>query len=142
MGSSRAATAALTERCELADISAALGMAVIPAEAETTGDALQLADQRMYASKTRGSRETVACTRHLLMQVLAERAPDLQDHVAGVGQLVRTLGHGFGLEATAFDQLVLAAELHDVGKLGIPDAILGKPGPLRRRGVGADAPAP
>jgi diguanylate cyclase (GGDEF)-like protein len=126
----RAATSALAERCDLADISAALGMAVIPAEADTTSDALQLADQRMYASKTRGSRDAVACTRQLLMQVLAERAPDLQDHVAGVGQLVRTLGHSFGLDAATLDQLVLAAELHDVGKLGIPDTILGKPGPL------------
>ena len=69
----RAATSALTERCDVADIGAALGMTVIPAEAGTTSDALQLADQRMYASKIRGSRETVACTRHLLMQVLAER---------------------------------------------------------------------
>ncbi len=126
----RAATSALTERCDLADISAALGMAVIPAEAATTTEALQLADQRMYASKTRGSRETTAHTRHLLMQVLAERAPDLQDHVSGVGQLVSSIGRSLGLDRVQLDHLVLAAELHDVGKLGIPDAILDKPGPL------------
>jgi diguanylate cyclase (GGDEF)-like protein len=126
----RAATSALTERCERADISAALGMAVIPEEAGTTSDALHLADQRMYASKIRGSRDIVACTRHVLMQVLAERAPDLQDHVSGVGQLANALGCSLGLDAAAIDQLVLAAELHDVGKLGMPDSILGKPGPL------------
>jgi HD-GYP domain-containing protein (c-di-GMP phosphodiesterase class II) len=64
------------------------------------------------------------------MQVLAERSPDLQDHVAAVGQLVRTVGRSFGLDAPQLDQLVLAAELHDIGKLGIPDTILGRPGPL------------
>jgi diguanylate cyclase (GGDEF)-like protein len=126
----RAAASALSERCDLADISAALGMAVIPEEAGTTSDALQLADQRMYASKARGRRDIVACTRHVLMQVLAERSPDLQDHVAAVGQLVRTVGRSFGLDAPQLDQLVLAAELHDIGKLGIPDTILGRPGPL------------
>jgi diguanylate cyclase (GGDEF)-like protein len=125
-----AATAALTERCDLAEISAALGMAVIPDEAGTTSEALHLADQRMYASKTRGGREAAACTRQVLMRVLAERAPDLQDHVASVGQLAGALGRSLGLEAAQLDQLVLAAELHDVGKLGIPDAILAKRGPL------------
>ena len=126
----QAATAALTERSEVTDVGTSLGMAVIPDEAGTASDALQLADQRMYASKTRVSRESTACTHHVLMQVLSERAPELQDHVAGVGQLVRAIGLGFGLGAAELDQLVLAAELHDVGKLGIPDTILDKPGPL------------
>jgi two-component system, cell cycle response regulator len=35
-----------------------------------------------------------------------------------------------GLDEPVRDQVVCAAELHDVGKLAIPDAILNKPGPL------------
>jgi len=126
----QAATAALTERCELADISTALGIALIPEEAATTSAALALADQRMYASKTRGSRETAACTHRVLMTVLGERAPGLRNHVSKVGQLVSAVGRSLGLDPVALDQLLLAAELHDVGKLGIPEAILDKPGPL------------
>ena len=64
------------------------------------------------------------------MQVLSERTPDLHYHVYGVGQLVHDLGRDFGLDADQLDELLRAAELHDVGKLGIPDAILDKPGPL------------
>jgi HD-GYP domain-containing protein (c-di-GMP phosphodiesterase class II) len=64
------------------------------------------------------------------MQVLNERTPDLHDHVHGVGQLVRDLGADFGLDGDQLDELLRAAELHDVGKLGIPDAVLDKPGPL------------
>ena len=34
------------------------------------------------------------------------------------------------LEPEAIDELVRAAEMHDVGKTAIPEAILAKPGPL------------
>jgi diguanylate cyclase (GGDEF)-like protein len=125
-----AATAALTERGSMLSVSAAHGLATVPDEAATTTALLQLADQRMYAAKVRTSRNTPPRAHDVLMQVLAERTPDLRSHVYGVGQLVRDLGRDFGLDADQLDELLRAAELHDVGKLGIPDAILDKPGPL------------
>ncbi|HEX3978720.1 MAG TPA: diguanylate cyclase [Solirubrobacteraceae bacterium] len=125
-----AATAALTERGDRFSVSASRGVATIPDEAVTTTALLQLADQRMYAAKVRTSRSIPPRTHDVLMQVLSERAPDLHYHVYGVGQLVRDLGRDFGLDAEQLDELLRAAELHDVGKLGIPDAILDKPGPL------------
>jgi two-component system cell cycle response regulator len=125
-----AAVVALTERCDSADITASLGLAVVPEEATTTLEVLQLADKRMYAAKIRGSRNPSACTHHVLMQVLSERAPNLEGHVTSVGRLVGDLGREFGLDAVGLAQLEHAAELHDVGKLGVPDAIVDKPGPL------------
>ncbi len=125
-----AATAALTERGSMFSVSASHGLAVMPDEATTTTAALQLADQRMYAAKVRSSRSTPPRTHDVLMQVLSERTPDLHHHGYGVGRLVRDLGHDFGLTAIQLDELLRAAELHDVGKLGIPDTILDKPGPL------------
>ena len=125
-----AATAALTERGTMFSVSASRGLAIVPDEAATTTAVLQLADQRMYAAKVRTSRTTPSRSHDVLMQVLSERAPDLHYHVYGVGQLVRDLGHDSGLGPEQIDELLRAAELHDVGKLGIPDAILDKPGPL------------
>ena len=125
-----AATAALTEHGNAFSVSASHGLAVIPDEAATTTAALQLADQRMYAAKIRTSRSSPSRTHDVLMQVLTERTPDLHFHVYGVGQLVRDVGLDLGLEGEQLDELLRAAELHDVGKLGIPDAILDKPGPL------------
>jgi diguanylate cyclase (GGDEF)-like protein len=125
-----AATAALTERGNLFSVSASRGLAIVPDEAATASALLQLADQRMYAAKVHTSRSIAPRTHDVLMQVLSERTPDLHYHVYGVGQLVRDLGRDFGLDADQLDELLRAAELHDVGKLGIPDAILEKPGPL------------
>jgi two-component system, cell cycle response regulator len=125
-----AATAALTERGSMFSVSASHGLATVPDEATTTTALLQLADQRMYAAKVRTRRSAPQRTHDVLMQVLSERTPDLHHHVHGVGQLVRDLGRDLGLDAGQLDELLRAAELHDVGKLGIPDAILNKPDPL------------
>jgi response regulator RpfG family c-di-GMP phosphodiesterase len=42
--------------------------------------------------------------------------------------LAELLGRAAGLDAKAAENLRLAAPLHDIGKIGIPDAILNKPG--------------
>jgi two-component system, cell cycle response regulator len=125
-----AASAALTEEGTMFSVSAAHGLATIPDEATTSTATLQLADQRMYAAKARTSRSTPRRTHDVLMQVLSERTPDLHYHFYGVGRLVRDVGHDLGLEGDQLDELMRAAQLHDVGKLGIPDAILNKGGPL------------
>jgi diguanylate cyclase (GGDEF)-like protein len=125
-----AATAALTEPGTTFSVSASRGLATVPDEAATTTAVLQLADQRMYAAKVRTTRTTPPRSHDVLMQVLSERTPDLHYHGYGVGQLVRDLGVEFGLDRDQLDELLRAAELHDVGKLGIPDAILDKPGAL------------
>jgi HD-GYP domain-containing protein (c-di-GMP phosphodiesterase class II) len=64
------------------------------------------------------------------MQLLNERAPDLRHHVNGVGQLVADLAREFARDSDQLDEMLRAAELHDIGKLAIPDEILNKPGPL------------
>jgi diguanylate cyclase (GGDEF)-like protein len=125
-----AATAALSEHGSSFSVSAAHGLAVMPDEAVTTTAVLQLADQRMYASKVRTSRSTPPRTHEALMRVLSERTPNLHYHGCGVGQLVRDIGHDLGVEGDQLDELLRAAELHDVGKLGVSDAVLDKPGPL------------
>jgi HD-GYP domain-containing protein (c-di-GMP phosphodiesterase class II) len=65
------------------------------------------------------------------MALLSERTPELHHHVSGVGELVADLGRAFSMDSTQIDELLLAAELHDIGKLAIPDEILDKPGPLK-----------
>jgi HD-GYP domain-containing protein (c-di-GMP phosphodiesterase class II) len=64
------------------------------------------------------------------MQLLTERTPGLHVHVTGVGALAIAVAAKFGLGAEQLDELQRAAELHDIGKLAIPDEILQKPGPL------------
>jgi two-component system cell cycle response regulator len=117
----------LVERGSAFTIGAAMGTAVVPDEAPTPSAALQLADERMYADKARSSRGQ---TRDVLMQVLNERTPGLLAHVSGVTALVHAVASAFELDPETQDEILRAAELHDVGKLAIPDEILDKAGPL------------
>jgi two-component system cell cycle response regulator len=117
-------------------VTASRGVVVVPEEAGTVSEALNLADERMYAEKaaagrsSRAKAQTVLMQQSVLMQLLTEREPTLHDHVCDVGLLAIAVGRQFGLDQEELDELRRAAELHDLGKLAVPDEILRKPGPL------------
>jgi two-component system cell cycle response regulator len=124
-----AALEALAEPAAPYAVDASYGLVSLPGDARTAADALRLADHRMYALK-HGRRATQGQAREVLLAVLGEREPDLQRHMHAVAALARAVGRRLGLEAEDLDVVVRAAELHDVGKVAIPDAILNKTGPL------------
>ncbi len=126
-----ASVAALSERGPGFSIGAAHGVVNIPPELDDPAAVMQLADQRLYRRKEE-TREASAVhqLRDVLLQAFQERHPDLQEHQRGVGALVLEVGRRLGMDGEELDVLARAAELHDVGKIAIPDAILTKPGPL------------
>ncbi len=124
------AAAALSKHGSGFTVTASCGVVVIPEEASTVTAALGLADERMYLQKGRGRRTAYSQTQSVLMQLLNEREPALHTHVHDVGVLAVAVGRRFGLDSEGLDELRRAAELHDIGKLAIPEEILRKPGPL------------
>jgi diguanylate cyclase (GGDEF)-like protein len=125
-----AAAGALDERGETFVIRASCGTVILPHEARNPDYALQLADKRMYARKH--GRPSVAREQahNVLRHIMRAKQPDLSDHSTGVARLAVPVGLRLGMSSEELDELARAAELHDVGKVGIPDAILEKPGPL------------
>jgi two-component system cell cycle response regulator len=121
---------ALTERGIAFTVGASFGLAVLPDDATSASTALQVADQRMYADKARINRTNRAETRNVLLKLLYECTPDLLNHVNGVGELASEVARAFSLDSDQLDELLRAAELHDIGKLAMPQEILHKPGPL------------
>ncbi|HUG70611.1 MAG TPA: HD domain-containing phosphohydrolase [Pirellulaceae bacterium] len=67
---------------------------------------------------------------HCLARAAEFRDDDTGQHVIRVGRYARIIGEQLGLPASYLEILEPAAQLHDVGKIGIPDAILLKPGKL------------
>ena len=123
----QSAAAALSEEGEGFGVTSSFGAVSIPEEAAGSSDALRVADQRMYAQKqTRGR----GSTHEVLLQALYEREPGLRLHVQSVAEAAAAVGAALGLGGEALEELRLAARLHDVGKLAIPDTVLQKPGPL------------
>ncbi|HSS58703.1 MAG TPA: HD domain-containing phosphohydrolase [Solirubrobacteraceae bacterium] len=123
------AALALCERGEEFSISASHGVVLLPHEAATLEQALQLADQRMYSHKhgRSGAREQA---RDVLMRTMQARQPDLREHSSEVADLAVAVARRLGMDGEEIDEIARAAELHDVGKVGIPDVILDKPAGL------------
>jgi putative two-component system response regulator len=67
---------------------------------------------------------------HCLARAAEYRDDDTGHHVFRVGQYARLIGEALGLDEKSVDTLEQAAALHDIGKIGVPDAILLKPGKL------------
>ena len=73
------------------------------------------------------SRET---TTETLLKALDLRDRGSAGHSQRVSMLSLTLGNALGLSKEELFQLRTGALLHDIGKIGIPDSVLLKPGPL------------
>ena len=86
---------------------------------------------------------------HSRQQIIRKlsRAAEFKDnetgnHVLRMAHYSMMLAAAINLPKSAQDLLGLTAPMHDVGKIGIPDHILLKPGKLDAAGVGADEKAP
>ena len=121
---------ALTEVGPGFAIKASTGAVVLPREAQTSADALKTADQRMYQQKRGGRKSAGHQSADVLLGVVQERDEKLGEHAAGVAQLARAVAVRLGLGPDDADEVAHAAQLHDIGKVGVPDTILTKPGPL------------
>jgi diguanylate cyclase (GGDEF)-like protein len=124
------AAAALSETGGGFSVTASYGVVVLPDEATNANEALGLADERMYGQKRSGRFSSRQQARSVLLQVQSEREPDVHTHANSVADLALLVGRGLNLEPDAMDVLARAAELHDIGKVAIPEEILRKPGPL------------
>jgi two-component system cell cycle response regulator len=122
--------AALAEHGDEFAVTASFGTVDVPAEASTPSIALQIADKRMYAHKDARRESAGGQAKAVLLRALSESQPDLDEHLRSVSALARQVGTELGLERGELTALSRAAELHDIGKVAIPDAILDKPGPL------------
>ena len=125
-----AAQAALAEHGEGFRITAAQGSVALPGEAADVAEALRLVDERMYDEKDGRRASAGRQSRDVLLRVLYERDERLQGNLTDLVELVRSVGQRLGFSQDELDDLSLAAELHEVGKLAIPDSILRKPGSL------------
>ncbi|HUY35857.1 MAG TPA: HD domain-containing phosphohydrolase [Pirellulales bacterium] len=89
------------------------------------------ANHELVASETRRRRaheETI----HWLVKVSLYRDEETGAHIQRTGWYSELLAASAGWRRELVDQIRLAAPMHDLGKIGIPDAILRKPGKLTR----------
>ncbi|QDU58755.1 HD domain-containing phosphohydrolase [Aeoliella mucimassa] len=95
----------------------------------------QLRDQsrELEAAVQRRTAELEASRRdllHCLARAAEFRDDDTGHHVLRVGRYARLVAEAMQFDASFIDCIEQAAQLHDVGKIGVADAVLKKPGKL------------
>jgi HD-GYP domain-containing protein (c-di-GMP phosphodiesterase class II) len=76
------------------------------------------------------SEELLSATVEVLADTLGLRDGETRAHCSRVVDLAERLGRRLGLSDDSLRDLGYAARVHDIGKVGVPDAVLYKPGPL------------
>lgn len=90
--------------------------------------AVHLAMEVEKATRKLAEREREVIWR--LARAIELRDGNTGDHVSRVATVARLMAEQMGMDKTFCETIFLAAPLHDTGKIGIPDAILNKPGRL------------
>jgi diguanylate cyclase (GGDEF)-like protein/PAS domain S-box-containing protein len=125
-----AARLALCDQGDGFAIRCSCGSALLPSEATTLDRAIQLADERLYRDKRANKVSDSLLVRDALVQLIAEQRKELGASSINVADLAAATATTLGLSADDVACTRIAAQLHDIGKAAVPEAILSKPGPL------------
>jgi diguanylate cyclase (GGDEF)-like protein/putative nucleotidyltransferase with HDIG domain len=136
-----------------ADLTASFGVVSFPIHGQTGEALLQAADQALYAAKRLGRNRAVISSAevpgilaraprgredaHVELAALLDLAEalDVRDsgsatHCQRVGRYAELIARELRLDPDAVERVRIAGILHDVGRVGVPDELLGKHGPL------------
>ena len=111
-------------------VKASFGRVRMPADADAADDVLRTADRRLYRHKNDGRASASRQGSALLLRALEAHHPGAGASHAAVAALAERVARQLGLPADEVREIGNAAELHDVGTLGVPREILQKVGPL------------
>jgi diguanylate cyclase (GGDEF)-like protein/putative nucleotidyltransferase with HDIG domain len=124
-------SASLSERAPCS-----LGLATFPMDGVELEELMRLADVRLYASRHgRPDRDVTGPTERLSWAATLAHAVDMRmnathEHSRAVADLAVSIATELGWQPDMLGMLRMAAMLHDIGKVTVPDEILCKPGQL------------
>lgn len=111
-------------------LSASIGFAARSDTSKSMSDLFKEADDNMYREKLHRSRSTRSVIVQTLMKAMEARDFITEGHLDRLENLVARVAAAIGLPERNITDLRLLARFHDIGKVGIPDRILMKPGAL------------
>lgn len=114
----------------LINLSVSCGYASNIKEIASIKEMVKTADHLMQREKLHRSLSGRSGVVNTLRGALEARDYITEGHAQRMRELAMRLAYGMGIEPQRIPDILLFAEFHDVGKIGIPDNLLFKPGPL------------
>jgi diguanylate cyclase (GGDEF)-like protein len=134
-------------------LTASIGAASYPDDGANRNSLINAADRAMYAAKNLGRNQGRAANDPLAAPILTDGEVVLEDaalahtieglsamiagrahytsgHISTVADLATRLALAMGVDSSEVTNVKLAARLHDIGKVAVPDAVLLKPSRL------------
>jgi diguanylate cyclase (GGDEF)-like protein/PAS domain S-box-containing protein len=112
------------------DLSLSVGCSTRVSLSTSFRQTVKSAQENMHYHKLLESRSPHSSALSSIMATMLARSRETEAHGERLASLARAMGEKMGLEQKAMDELALYALLHDIGKVGIDDQILNKPGKL------------
>jgi len=153
----RTAVEAEFEDSEVGPLTVSFGIVSFPVHGQTAEGLLQSGDQALYAAKRLGRNRSVISSAEVpgilartsrphrdeapvdlatlltLAEALDVRDSGTSTHCRRVGRYAELIAREMGLPPDAVESVRLAGILHDVGRVGMPDELVVKSGPLSER---------
>jgi diguanylate cyclase (GGDEF)-like protein/PAS domain S-box-containing protein len=111
-------------------LSISLGYAVRKNDNEEITKTINTAEEVMYTQKMLNSRSYRYSILDSFRKTLFEKSHETEEHANRLMRLSKHMGEVMNLPQTTLQELELLGVLHDIGKIGVPDSILNKPGKL------------
>lgn len=112
------------------DMSVSIGYSTRVSHATSFSDIIREATEYMYKRKLLDRKSSHSAIVSSIMTTLYERSQETKNHAIRLAEISKAIARRFNLSQSSLDDLELFAMLHDIGKVGIDDRILNKPGKL------------
>lgn len=111
---------------EHGDLTLSVGVAQMPPKEDNIYTVLQTARKNLILDKMMDRNSNGNNIVSMLMDTLSAFSREAVDHSDRLKNMALSFGRMLGLSPPELSRLAIAAQLHDVGKIGIPDSILKK----------------
>ncbi len=111
-------------------LSFSLGLAIKNDNSNTINEVIKMAEDSMFRQKLLQSKSLHSAIISSMKSTLHEKSQETEDHALRLIGISRAFGMRLNLVNEQLTELELLSTLHDIGKIGISDNILNKPGKL------------
>lgn len=115
---------------EIINISISIGESIKNSNSKDIYIALKEAEDKVYRQKLLNEKSIRSGMLESLKSGLGTKSMETEDHTVRLLKNATIIGERLNLSISEMDELLLVAKLHDIGKIGISEEILLKPGEL------------